>query len=229
VDGTPRDQSSARSGAQDDSSIIRNRELGTGKASALGRNKAGPVDAAAAISTFMGGAATKRQLSALLGGLGGGKAGGGQGAGGAASAKGAKEAGVAAAAGTGASSGLPTTSDDGTITMNFRQVNQDGAGPLTAQIDATSGGTDPAAFQDAKVTQDVPGLGIGGLSAASKADFPLKVQMPAGMTCSASVGGAQNVCVVRVQNSAAAGPFGGSAAFTQSAAARKRSIEVRYI
>jgi hypothetical protein len=202
--------------------------MGTGKASALGRNKSGPVDAAAAISTFMGGAPAKRQLSALLGGLTG-KAGGGQGTAtnGQSTAKGAKETGVAAAAGTGASSGLPTTSDDGTITMNFRQVNQDGAGPLTAQIDATSGGTDPAAFQDAKVTQDVPGLGIGGLSAASVKDFPLKVQMPAGMTCSANVGGAQNVCVVRVQNSAAAGPFGGSGAFTQSAAARKRSIEVR--
>jgi hypothetical protein len=207
--------------------------MGSGKASALGRNKAGPVDAAAAISTFMGGAATKRQLSALLGGLGGGKAGGGAAAGGAgtatkgqSTAKGAKETGVAAAAGSGASSGLPTTSDDGTITMNFRQVNQDGAGPMTAAIDATSGGTDPAAFQDAQVTTDVPGIGIGGLSGAAVKDFPLKVQMPAGMTCTGSAGGAQNVCVVRVQNSAIAGPFGGSGAFTQSAAARKRSIEV---
>jgi hypothetical protein len=42
-------------------------------------------------------------------------------------------------------------------------------------IDATSGGTDPAAFQKATVTQDVPGIGIGGLSAASSMDFPVKV------------------------------------------------------
>ena len=205
--------------------------MGTGKASALGRNKSGPVDAAAAISMFMGGTPAKRQLSALLGGLGGGKAGGGgaTATNGESTAKGAKESGVAAAAGSGASSGLPTTSDDGTIEMNFRQVNQDGAGPLSAQIDATSGGTDPDAFQDATVTQDVPGIGIGGLSGASVKDFPVKVQMPAGMTCSASVGGADNVCVVRVQNSAIAGPFGGSGAFTQSPAARKRSIEVCFI
>jgi hypothetical protein len=59
--------------------------------------------------------------------------------------------------------------------MTFHQVNQDGAGPLTAMIDATSGGTDPAAFQKATVTQDVPGIGIGGLSAASSMDFPVKV------------------------------------------------------
>jgi hypothetical protein len=213
-----------------------------GKASALGRTSSGPVDAAKAISTFMGaggasaGTATaataaKRQL---LGGLlGGGKAkgaaAGGAGAGanasGTKSAKGTAESGVAAAAGKGATSGLPTTADDGTVTMTFHQVNQDGAGPLTAQIDATSGGTDPAAFQDATVSQNVPGIGIGGLSAAAVEDFPVKVQMPQGMTCSGTVGGASNVCIVRMQNAALAGPFGGSAAFTQSAAAKKRAVE----
>lgn len=49
--------------------------------------------------------------------------------------------------------------------------------------------------------------------------------MPQGMTCSGQVGGASNVCIVRMQNSALAGPFGGSAAFTQSAAAKKRAVE----
>lgn len=107
------------------------------------------------------------------------------------------------------------------------QINQDGAGPLTAEVDGTSGGTDPNAFQTAEVTQDVPGLGIQGLSLATNTDFPLTVQMPAGMTCDASVGGADNVCIVRVRNGAAAGPFGGSAAFTQSNAARKRAIAYR--
>jgi hypothetical protein len=121
-----------------------------------------------------GAAATKRQLAALLGGKGKAGAAGGAAAG-TKTAKGTKEAGVAAAAGSGATSGLPTTADDGTITMTFHQVNQDGAGPLTAQIDATSGGTDPAAFQDATVTQNVPGIGIGGLSAASSMDFPVTV------------------------------------------------------
>ncbi|KAF2652788.1 hypothetical protein K491DRAFT_695311 [Lophiostoma macrostomum CBS 122681] len=222
-----------------------------GKASALGRTKAGPVDAGAAIAAFMGtgagatgatagaaGAQTAANKRQLLGGLLGGKgkgagaAAGGAGAGaGAASAAGTKtpkgttEQGVAAAAGTGATSGLPTTADDGTISMTFHQVNQDGAGPLTAAIDPTSGGTDPAAFQPATVTQDVPGIGIGGLSAASTMDFPVKVQMPQGMTCSGTAGGASNVCIVRMQNSALAGPFGGSAAFTQSTAAQKRAVE----
>lgn len=139
----------------------------------------------------------------------------------------AAETNVAATAGQGAASGLPTSADDGSVTMTFRQINQDGAGPMEAAIDGTSGGTDPAAFQTAEVTQDVPGIGFAGLSLATNTDFPVTVQMPAGMTCDATVGGASNVCIVRVRNGAAAGPFGGSAAFTQSAAARKRAIQYR--
>jgi len=73
----------------------------------------------------------------------------------------------------------------------------------------------------------VPGLGVQGISLATNTDFPLQVQMPAGMTCEGTVAGVNNVCVVRVRNGAAAGPFGGSAAFTQSPAARKRAIAYR--
>jgi len=111
--------------------------------------------------------------------------------------------------------------------MTFHQVNQDGAGPLTAAVDGTSGGTDPSAFKKAEVTQNVPGAGIGGLSLATTTDFPVTIQMPEGMTCDATVGGASNVCIARLQNSALAGPFGGSVAFTQSSASRKRAIEFR--
>jgi hypothetical protein len=139
--------------------------------------------------------------------------------------KGTTETAVAASAGAGQAAGMPTCSDAGVVTMTFHQVNQDGAGPLTASVDATSGGSDPTAFKTAQVTTNVPGIGIGGLSAAQTTDFPVEVQMPAGMTCSGSVGGASNVCVAKLQNSALAGPFGGSVAFTQSAAAKKRAIE----
>ncbi len=139
----------------------------------------------------------------------------------------AVETSVAASAGQGVTSGLPTCADDGSVTLTYRQINQDGAGPMEASIDGTSGGTDADAFQTAEVTQDVPGSGVLGLSLATNTDFPLTVQMPAGMTCDASVGGADNVCIVRVRNNTPAGPFGGSAAFTQSAAARKRAIQYR--
>ncbi|KAI1127788.1 cell surface protein [Nemania abortiva] len=249
ADGTPRDCSSNGCGSQADTSIIRNRELGTDKASALGRTEGnGPVDAAVMISNFMDGsgaptnkgAASSTGVEDDLSGLKGqtqdkrgvignfinGLTGGGGDSQGTKSEEAAEKS-VAASAGQGATSGLPTCSDDGSITMTFRQINQDGAGPLKADVDGTSGGTDVDAFQTAEVTQDVPGLPVGGLSLKTNTDFPVTVQMPAGMTCDASVGGADNVCIVRVRNGAAAGPFGGSAAFTQSPAARKRAIAYR--
>ncbi|KAH8631653.1 cell surface protein [Alternaria alternata] len=242
-DGTPRDCSS------------KDREIASGKAGPLGRTQGnGIVDAAVMVGAFMGqGAAPpanngasgsvgvedniqqpgqKRQfLGGLLGG-GAGGAGGGAGAtgiagllgGGGDKVNGPPEARVAAAVGQGASGGLPTCADDGTVTMTLRQ---DGAGPFTADVDGTSGGTDEAAMQPATVTQDVPGLGVQGISLATNTEFAMKVQMPAGMTCDATVAGVNNVCVMRVRNGAAAGPFGGSVAFTQGAAARKRAIAYR--
>lgn len=231
ADGTPRDCASPKCGSEADTSIIRDKELGTSKATALGRtNGGGPVDASKMVALFMDGAgantsavvaareiheaALARRANLPRAANGGTK-----------TPKGTQETAVKAATGMAAAQGLPTTQDDGTLQMTFHQVNQDGAGPLTAAIDATSGGTDPAAFKDAQMTQDVPGIGIGGLSGAATMDFPIAVQMPAGMTCSGSVGGANNVCIARMANSALAGPFGGSVAFTQSAAAKKRAIE----
>lgn len=190
ADGTPRDCATPACGAEMDTSIIRDNEMGTSKASALGRTKAGgPVDAAKVVSVFMGSApassVTSAQtnnngilgrglLSGLLGGGGnsnGGsssssssKQGGGLGAllggggSGAPTSQGTKtpqgttENAVATTAGKGKTAGLPTTADDGSVTMNFHQVNQDGAGSLSADVDATSGGTDPNAFQKATVS-----------------------------------------------------------------------------
>ncbi|CAO2648414.1 Nn.00g076810.m01.CDS01 [Neocucurbitaria sp. VM-36] len=252
-DGTPRDCSSNGCGSQADTAIIRDREIASGKATPLGRTQGnGPVNAAVMVGAFMGAGAAppanqgasgsvgvednipqnaqKRQL--LSGLFGGGGNGGNAGAtgitgllgGGGDKVSGPPEARVAAATGAGQTSGLPTCADDGTVTMTLRQINQDGAGPFTADVDGTSGGTDEAAMQPATVTKDVPGLGVQGISLATNTEFEMQVQMPAGMTCDATVAGASNVCVMRVRNGAAAGPFGGSVAFTQSTAARKRAI-----
>ncbi|KAG5990649.1 hypothetical protein E4U43_004224 [Claviceps pusilla] len=129
--------------------------------------------------------------------------------------------------GQGAQKGLPTADENGTISLIYRQINQDGAGPMTAAIDCTSGGSDPKAFQTAQIVQDVPGSGISGLSISTNTDYPMQVKMPEGMTCDGEVAGVKNVCIVRVRNQALAGPFGGGAAFTQSKEHRKRAIAYR--
>lgn len=99
---------------------------------------------------------------------------------------------------------------------------------MIATIDPTSGGTSESAFRPAQMLVDVP-AGIAGFSATTTTDFPIQVQMPAGMVCSGTVAGVQNVCIVRVRNSTPAGPFGGSAAFTQqNASAAKRDVEIHF-
>ena len=66
VDGTPRDCPSAGCGAQDDTAVIRANEIGTSKASAMGRTKAnGPVTAERMMSMYMGGTGMQPLSSAV--------------------------------------------------------------------------------------------------------------------------------------------------------------------
>lgn len=99
---------------------------------------------------------------------------------------------------------LPQVSAGGEITMTVHQVNGDGAGPYTCMIDATGTGQN---WQQIQVTQNVPGNN--GRSDARAEDIPLKAAIPADQTCTGSVAGQDNVCMVRCQNPARAGPFGG--------------------
>lgn len=126
--------------------------------------------------------------------------------------QGTKENGIQLYSGKGSRTGLPTASPDGVVTVIYHQVNQDGAGPLTADIDPSSGGTNAKAFVSAKVIQNIPG--VAGFSTSSTMDYEVKVQVPNGMKCTGTVGAAKNVCILRVRNTAISGPFGGSAAFT---------------
>lgn len=98
---------------------------------------------------------------------------------------------------------------------------------MDAQVDPSSGGKDGKAFQPAKILRNVPGVGFGGLSAATNTDFAVQVQVPQGTVCSGEVAGIKDVCIVRVRNAAPAGPFGGTAVFKQSSQGRKRAIAYR--
>jgi len=127
---------------------------------------------------------------------------------------------------------LPQISPGGTISMTLHQVNGDGAGPYTCQIDAAGDGSN---FVDMQVTTQVAGKNS--RSNAKAVDLPLKAAVPAGQTCGGNVAGVNNVCMVRCMNAARAGPFGGcvpvqmatggstNAASNTTAAANKRDLE----
>ncbi|KAH8752046.1 hypothetical protein F5883DRAFT_207464 [Diaporthe sp. PMI_573] len=100
---------------------------------------------------------------------------------------------------------LPQVAAGGEVQMTVHQVNGDGAGPYACMIntDATA-----AQWTDIQVTQNVPGE-AGRNRDGATTDFPLNAEIPAGTTCTGTVAGQENVCMVRCQNPARAGPFGG--------------------
>ncbi|KHO01868.1 cell surface protein (Mas1) [Metarhizium album ARSEF 1941] len=119
--------------------------------------------------------------------------------------------------GKGATCGLPTPDAKGVVHLVYRQVNQDGAGPLTCAIDYTSAGQDPKAFQAAQVLNNVPGSGVSGLSIATNTDFQVAVQSDPTKRCTGKRCGVEGLCVVRCRNEAIAGSFGGGAVYTNRA------------
>lgn len=112
--------------------------------------------------------------------------------------------------------------------MTFHQINGDGAGPITCSVSADGTG---AKFSAMKVTTNVPGTN--GRSNAANKDFPLVASLPAGTTCTGTVGSSTNVCAVKCANPA--GPFGsvvlvqqggaGGAAGTSNAAAKSSNAK----
>ncbi|CAL3963245.1 hypothetical protein PZA11_000918 [Diplocarpon coronariae] len=103
------------------------------------------------------------------------------------------------------SGGLPQISPGGMVMMTLHQVNGDGAGPYDCMIDSTGTGT--GGWVKMQVATNVPGTNS--RSKAKATDFPLTAKVAADQTCTGTAGGAEGVCMVRCNNAANAGPFGG--------------------
>jgi len=101
---------------------------------------------------------------------------------------------------------LPQVNPGGSLEMTVHQVNSDGAGPYTCMINADGTGT---SWDNIQVTTNVEGNDRGRNRDGEMGDFPLVASIPAGQNCTGSVAGEENVCLVRCQNPARAGPFGG--------------------
>ncbi|KAM6538140.1 beta-1,3-glucanosyltransferase gas1 [Fusarium falciforme] len=101
---------------------------------------------------------------------------------------------------------LPQVTQGGELTMTLHQVNSDGAGPYTCMINDDGTGQ---SWTDITVTQNVEGNERGRNRDGEASDFPLVASIPADQECTGTVAGQNNVCLVRCQNPARAGPFGG--------------------
>ncbi|KAI1409064.1 hypothetical protein F5Y13DRAFT_97061 [Hypoxylon sp. FL1857] len=100
---------------------------------------------------------------------------------------------------------LPQITAGGQVKMTLHQVNADGAGPYTCMINDDGTGAD---WDDIEVTQSPPGDDSRDRD-GNETDFPLTAAIPADQQCTGTVAGQDNVCLVRCQNGARAGPFGG--------------------
>ncbi|EHL00190.1 hypothetical protein GLAREA_10726 [Glarea lozoyensis ATCC 20868] len=99
---------------------------------------------------------------------------------------------------------MPQISQGGMVMMTLHQVNGDGAGPYSCMIDSTGTG---AQWTNMQVATNVPGKNS--RSNAKATDFPLTAKVAADQECTGTAGGMTGVCMVRCNNDANAGPFGG--------------------
>ncbi|KAJ4389737.1 hypothetical protein N0V93_007209 [Gnomoniopsis smithogilvyi] len=131
---------------------------------------------------------------------------------------------------------LPQVTPGGQVKLTVHQVNGDGAGPYECMVNAD--GT-AQQWTNIQVTTNVPGqngrnrrLTACIYRTVPPPTSPLNAAIPAGQSCTGTVAGQENVCLVRCQNPANAGPFGGvipvqmAGANNTAAAARRALAEV---
>lgn len=101
---------------------------------------------------------------------------------------------------------LPQITTGGELSMIIHQVNTDGAGPYSCRINADGTAKEWLSVQ---VTLNVEGDANGNNNKGVKMGHQLNVAIPTITKCTGTVAGQNNVCLVRCQNPAGAGPFGG--------------------
>ncbi|KAJ9148996.1 Cell surface protein [Pleurostoma richardsiae] len=122
---------------------------------------------------------------------------------------------------------LPQVSSGGSVSGTYHVVTDDGYGPLQALVDESATGKWSTA-SDATVTTQVPGnegnaptkrglvnwaknkMGVVSKRAENvNKDYDFAVEIPAGTSCNGTINGISNLCLVKVSNNNANGPFGG--------------------
>ncbi|EPS42504.1 hypothetical protein H072_3525 [Dactylellina haptotyla CBS 200.50] len=108
---------------------------------------------------------------------------------------------------------LPKCTAGGWLSMMVHQVNQDGAGPFRCRIDYS--GTGKKWTKWIAVSKNVPGSkkSYSVYKKGSLKNWPLNVKIPVDAKCTGTYYGQKNICMVRCENYAINGPFGGCVPF----------------
>ncbi|KAF3923693.1 hypothetical protein ABW20_dc0102079 [Dactylellina cionopaga] len=101
---------------------------------------------------------------------------------------------------------IPQVYAGGVLFMTLHQINPDGGGPYTCLIDY-GGKAEKWETITLKMIANV--AGVKGLNPFQLKQWPLTAQLPDNMRCTGTYGGANKICMVRCNNEAPNGPFGG--------------------
>lgn len=136
------------------------------------------------------------------------------------------------------------------INGTWTVVTSDGCGPIKAMLDATGTGAF-ASGTELATTTDVPGTNgdcpksitkksyvrdllerSGAISKRAtnvNKDFPMAFSVPAGTTCTGTVSGQANTCLVKIANNNGNGPFGSTIAIQMAGAATTNTTAKREV
>jgi len=135
---------------------------------------------------------------------------------------------------------LPQVTSGGSVSGTYHVVTDDGYGPLEAVVDPTGTGKFSNSTS-ATVSTQVPGnagnapskrstffkrmlvkMGVMQKRAANvNKDYPFAVEIPSGTSCTGTLNGQSNVCLVKISNNNANGPFGGVIAVQMSSSSSR--------
>ncbi|KAK6352575.1 hypothetical protein TWF730_009399 [Orbilia blumenaviensis] len=113
-----------------------------------------------------------------------------------------------------ASNAIPQISAGGWLRMRIHQVNADGAGPYKCKIDPTGTGRSFGSWLTLK--ENVPG-NTWSINAGTvhKPNLWITAVIPTTLKCTGVSGSRRNMCLMRCENTAKNGPFGGCVAVQQ--------------
>ncbi|KAF3225840.1 hypothetical protein TWF106_001713 [Orbilia oligospora] len=112
---------------------------------------------------------------------------------------------------------IPQASAGGWLKMRIHQVNEDGAGPFKCKLDQSGLASAFGAWMP--LSKNLAGNGHSiNHHTSRRGDLWLELPLPKDLKCSGTYGKYKNICMVRCENQAVNGPFGGCVPFQQMGA-----------
>ncbi|KAF3313299.1 hypothetical protein TWF173_006038 [Orbilia oligospora] len=109
---------------------------------------------------------------------------------------------------------IPEASAGGWVRMRIHQVNEDGGGPFKCKLDQSGLSTNFGGW--IPLTKNTPGDGHSiSHHTARTGNLWLELPLPKDLKCSGTYGDRKNICMIRCENQAVNGPFGGCVPFQQ--------------